>query len=162
MTKVNLMLIMPNNDTCILQTINGTKIIDRDFKEKNIIFHVEIATCVDENFYRDGENSGYDYTFEIYMYLITKLDENYIFHVYKGNEIETFSRRLKKFDSIDFEEVIYSGNKYNITLSELENQVPNNIGFWWSLYNVVKMSKDQELFVRMKKIAKNIWNQKKN
>ena len=148
---------MPNNDTCILQTINGTKIIDRDFKEKNIIFHVEIATCVDENFYRDGENSGYDYTFEIYMYLITKSDENYTFHVYKANEIETFSRRLKKFDSIDFEEVIYSDNKYIITLSELETNLPKDNNTWWALYNVTKMSEDKELQVRMKTIAKNIF-----
>jgi hypothetical protein len=70
---------MHNNDTHILQTINGTHIIDRDFKGKNIIFRVEIATCIDENFYRDGENSGFDYTFEINMYLITKSDNNYTF-----------------------------------------------------------------------------------
>jgi hypothetical protein len=152
---------MPNNDTCILQTINGTKIIDRDFKDKNIIFHVEIATCVDENFYRDGDNSGYDYTFQTNMYLITKSDDNYIFHVYKGNEIETFSRRLNKFSCIDYEKIIYSGNNYNITLSELETNLPDNNNTWWSLYNVAKMTEDKELLVRVKKIAKNIWNQKK-
>jgi hypothetical protein len=151
---------MPNNDTHILQTINGTKIIDRDFKGKNIIFNVEIATCIDENFYRDGENSGFDYTFEINMYFITKSDENYTFYVYTSNEIEAFSRRLNKFNCIDYEEIIYSGNNYNITLSELETNLPNNNITWWSLYNVAKMTEDKELVNRMKTIAKNIWKQK--
>ena len=152
---------MPIDDTHILKTINGTKIIDRDFKGENIIFHVEIATCVDENFYRDGENSGYDYTFQINMYLITKSDENYTFHVYNSGEIETFSRRLNKFSCIDDEEVIYSGKNYNITLTELETNLPKDNNTWWSLYNVVKMTEDKELLFRMKTIAKNIWKQKK-
>jgi hypothetical protein len=152
---------MLNNNTHILKTNNGTHIIDSDFKRKNIIFHVEIATCVDENFYRDGDNSGFDYTFEVNMYLITKLDNNYTFHIYKSNEIETFSRKYNKFYSLDYEKIIYSGKNDNITLSELESNLPNNNdNIWWSLYNVAKMTEDQELLSRMKIIAKNIWNQK--
>jgi len=150
------------DDNKILKnTINGDIIIKRDFKEKNIIYRTEIATCTEENFYRDGENSGYDYTFDIIMYIITKSDNDYTFYKYYSNEIKTFSRRLYKFNTFDTEEIIYSDNNFNITLSELETNLPKDNNIWWSLYNVAKMIGDKELFIRMRTIAKNIWKQRK-
>ena len=150
------------NDYKILpNTINGDTMIERDFKGKNIIYRVEIATCIDQDFYRDGKNSGYDYTFDISMYVITKSDDDYTFYTYR-KEIETFSRRLNKFDTFDYNEIIYSDKNYNIRLSELENLEPKDDNNWWSLYNVAKMVGDKELFIRMRLIAKNIWKQRKN
>ena len=143
-------------------TINGDTIIKRDFGDKNIIYRVEIATCTDEDFYRDGENSGYDYIFDINMYVITKSDNDYTFYKYCSNEIETFSRKLNKFDTFDYEEIIYSDNNYNIKLSELETVEQKDNNIWWSIYNVAKMVGDKELFIRMRIIAKNIWKQRKN
>lgn len=150
------------NNKILSNTINGDTIIKRDFKGKNIIYRVEIATCIDEDFYRDGENSGYDYTFEIIMYVITKSNNDYTFYKYHSNLIETFSRRLYKFDAFDNEEIIYSDKNYIIRLSELESNLPNDNNIWWSIYNVAKMVNDKELFIRMRMIAKNIWKQRKN
>lgn len=150
-----------DDNKILSNTINGDTIIKRDFKEKNIIHRVEIATCTDENFYRDGENSGYDYTFDINMYVITKSNNDYTFYKYYSYEIKTFSRRLNKFDTFDDEGITYSDNKYNITLSELETNLPKDNNIWWSLYNVAKMIGDKELFIHMRTIAKNIWKQRK-
>ena len=150
------------NDTKIIPiTINGYTIIKRDFKDKNIIFRVEIATCIDQDFYRDGENSGYDYTFDISMYVITKSDNDYTFYTYNSKEIEAFSRRLNKFDAFDNEKIIYFDNN-NITLSELENMELKDNNNWWSKYNIAKMSGDKDLFIRMRILAKKIWKQRKN
>jgi len=151
-----------SNDNKILpNTINGDTIIERDFQGKNIIYRVEIATCIDENFYRDGENSGFDYTFDISMYVITKLDNDYTFYIYNSNEIEVFSRRLNKFNAFDNEKIIYFDNN-NITLSELENMELKDNNNWWSKYNIAKISGDKDLFIRMRILAKKIWKQRKN
>jgi hypothetical protein len=143
-------------------TINGDTIIKRDFKDKNIIFRVEIANCIDEDFYRDGENSGFDYTFDISMYVITKSDNDYTLYTYNSKEIEAFSRRLNKFDAFDNEKIIYFDNNNNITLSELENMELKDNNNWWSKYKIAKMSGDKDLFIRMRILAKKIWKQRKN
>ena len=146
----------------IKNTINGDTIIKRDFNDKNIIYRVEIAKCIEENFYRDGKNSGYDYIFDFKLYLITKSNNDYTFYTYNGNEIETFSRKLNKFDAFSDEEITYSDNNYNIKLSELENIELKDDYNWWSIYNVAKMFGDKDLFIRMRMIAKKIWKQRKD
>ena len=169
---------MDYSDNKIIQTINGTEIINRDFEGKNVIFRLEIATCISEDFYRDGENSAMDYIFKFTMYLITKSDENYTFYVYHADNIETSDRRgYNKFDTFYNDQIKYSNCKsnYNITLTELETNLPkpNLIDWWdsnpaemrenrwWPLYNAAKMSGDKELFFRMRTIAKKIWKQRK-
>ena len=71
---------------------NGDKIVARDFKDKTVIFRVEIVSLTDQDFYRDGENSGYDTTFETNMHIITKNGDDYIFHSYFGGIVEIFQR----------------------------------------------------------------------
>jgi len=129
---------------------NGNKIVSRDFKEKNIVFRAEVITLVDEDFYRDGENSGYDLTYETKMIIITKEGEDYLFHFYLGGCVSTFSRWYRK-NMNDFAKYEYDDG-YETSLSSLADKSGsyNYINHLEYLHSIATMSGIEPLFKKIK------------
>lgn len=73
-------------------SITGDNIVARDFKDKTILFRVEVNSLTDQEFYRDNGRSGYDMTYETNMYIITEEFDDYIFHSYYGGTKTQFER----------------------------------------------------------------------
>lgn len=138
---------------------NGDNIVSRDFKDKNIIFRVEKLTKTDEDFYRDGENSGMDYEFVTEMYIITMNNDDYNIHYYYGGLVKRFNRSSSQnFFSTDSSKTDY--DKSCVTnVSKLEEKL-GSYNFMYqleSLYSIAKMSNIKPLI----KILSNIFNKEK-
>jgi len=73
-------------------SIKGDKIITRDFKDKTILFRVEINSLINEDLdYLDGQK-GYYKMYVTNLYIVTKEFDDYILHNYYGGAKETFQR----------------------------------------------------------------------
>lgn len=121
---------------------NGDKIVSRDFKDKNILYRVEKLTLVDEDFYRDGENSGMDYEFVTEMYIITMDNNDYMIHYYYGGLVKRFSRSSSQnFFSTDSSKTDYSTSCVT-NVSKLGEKLGsyNFMNELESLYSIAKMS----------------------
>jgi hypothetical protein len=66
----------------IPNSTNGDKIVSRDFNTSDIVFRIEIITLTDSDFYRDGKNSCMEYLIKTNMFIITKIDSDFIIHIY--------------------------------------------------------------------------------
>jgi len=131
-------------------SINGNNIVVRDFKNKTIIFRQEIVSLTDSDFYRDGENSGYDQTYETIMYIITKDGDDYIFHSYYGGIVETFQRSPRM--SIDIYATYNYDKGYMTHFSSLSAKKgsDNFINQLYYLNSIARMSKIEPLIKSIK------------
>jgi hypothetical protein len=140
-----------NEDYEILPfSTNGDNIVSRDFNDKNIVFRIEIITLVDEDFYRDGENSGYDLTYETTMNIITTEGDDYSFHTYHGGCVTTFLRWGKKNMS-DYAKYNYDKGRITSVSSLATNSDSyifiNQLEY---LYSIAIMSEIEPLYKKIK------------
>lgn len=121
---------------------NGDNIVSRDFKDKNIIFRVEKLIMTDEDFYRDGENSGMDYEFNTEMYLITMNNDDYYIHYYYGGNVKRFARSPgHNYFSKDSSKTDYDKSHVtNVTKLAEKLGSYNFINQLGPLYSIAKMS----------------------
>ena len=108
---------MPYNTKLLnYSSASGNEIISRNF-----VYKTEIAHLIDEDFYRDGDNSSMEYTFEIELLFITN---EYSIHSYFSKPIHTSCYTLiDKFDSFDSKEIEYNDASSIITLEALEEKL---------------------------------------
>lgn len=147
------------DDYIILPTsTNGDNIVSRDFKDKTILFRVEQYVMIYQEFYRDGNNSGYDYTFDTIMSIITVEENNYIFYEYHGNLVHRYN---SKFNKQDLLKISNSNTNYDeaevIKISSLKEKSGsyNFIDHVEHFHYISKLSRINPLIKILKKILKN-------
>ena len=156
-----------DNETSLLKysSTSGGKVISRDFKDKTILYKSEIITLVDEDFYRDGDNSSMEYKFDVDMIIITNMDNEYLIHSYQSDVIEVSNYNPKpKYETFTDEDIKYTTPSKIRKLSDIENEFKDKVitnDVFWHWYNIVKFSNIKEMIFRMKKMAKVIWAKQK-
>jgi len=131
-------------------SIAGDNIVARDFKDKTVLFRVEINTLIDQEFHRDNEWSGYDTTYETNMYIITEEIDDYIFHSYYGGTKEQFERHSNRsfcdtavYNYDKSSQTIISSLESKIGSYNFRNQIKN-------FYSIARMSKIEPLIKSLK------------
>jgi hypothetical protein len=139
---------------------SAKKILDSDFLNKEpIIYTAEIARCICQEFYRDGEDSSMDYTICFDLFIITKNNEEYKFYRYYGNQIiVTLYKLSDKFKYLDYEEIKYTEDNDVYTFNDIKNAKE----YFWDWYSICKKSENEDLYKKMKTVAKVLWKEKKH
>jgi hypothetical protein len=146
-----------NDDYIILSpSINGDNIVSRDFKDKHVVYRIERVFLVDEDFYRDGENSGFDYTFSTLMTIVTQDENNYIIHEYYGGIETFFSQRSRSAIFTKENNKTNYDKSYVVNISSLSEKSgsPNFINQLENYYSVAQMSSIKPLIEILKNLLK--------
>jgi len=138
---------------------SAKKILDSDFLNKEqIIYTAEIANCDYSDFNRDGDDSSMDYTISFYLFIITKNNEDYKFYKYNGNTIiVSLYKPSDKFRYLDSEEIKYTEDIDVHTFNDIKNEKE----YFWDWYSICKKSENEDLYIKMKTVAKVLWKEKK-
>jgi hypothetical protein len=110
-----------NTNLLNYSSASGNEIISKNFNNKTIVYKTEISHLIDEDFYRDGDNSSMEYTFEIELIIITN---EYSIHSYLSEPIHISSYKLiDKFDTFDSKDIKYNNKSTIISLIELKKRL---------------------------------------
>ena len=90
-----------NDFEILLPSIKGDNIVARDFKNKTILFRVEVNSLIEEAIDSEDKERGYAKTYATRMYIITKEIDEYIFHTYYGGFNDTFSTSRSRYSLLN-------------------------------------------------------------
>jgi len=135
---------------------NGDNIINRDFKDKPISFRIEILTKTDEEFIRDGENSGFEYEFVTEMFIITTNNDEYDIHYYNGGIVKIFSTRSSRYllNEKNSKTEYNESNVINTSSFAQQSDSLYYIDYLYNLYSIVRISKIEPFIKKIKTLIK--------